>query len=461
MLSLKEIRRKLFKGDIAGLFRSFVKDEKAMQPSEVAHIFLNLTASSAVNAFQAFPEKNKIVLFTYLDSPVQKQIIQDIPKDQASKILNTISSDDLLIFLSQLKGIELSETLEYLNEKNKKAAHNLLGYPKESVARLINTEFVTIKKEMTIEEAMGHLRNHHEDSETANVVYVVDAEGKLIDDIPIRRLVLNEPAKKVEDIMDGFYVKLNIEDSKETAVDLFKQYDRAALPVTNNNNVLLGVITVDDVLDLEEEKNTKEMQRFGGLESLEYPYVKTSFFSLIRKRAGWLVVLFLGEMLTATAMGYFDKEISKAVVLALFVPLIISSGGNSGSQAATLIIRAMALRELSFRDWWFVMRREILSGLLLGIILGAIGLVRIIAWQEFHWYNYGPHWFLVAITIFFSLIGIVMWGTLSGSMIPMVLKRLKIDPATSSAPFVATLVDVTGLVIYFSIAAIVLKGTLL
>jgi magnesium transporter len=461
MLSLKEIRRKLFTGDIAGLFRSFVRDEKSMQPSEVAQIFLNLPASSAVKAFQAFPEKNKIVLFPYLDNPVQKQIIQDIPKDQASKILNSISSDDLLIFLSKLKGIELSETLEYLNEKNKKAAHNLLGYPKESVARLINTEFVTIKKEMTIEEAMSHLRKYHQDSETANVVYVVDSEGKLIDDVPIRRLVLNEPGKRIEDIMDGFYVKLNIEDSKETAVDIFKQYDRAALPVTNDSNVLLGVITVDDVLDLEEEKNTKEMQRFGGLESLEYPYVKTSFFSLIRKRAGWLIVLFLGEMLTATAMGYFDKEISKAVVLALFVPLIISSGGNSGSQAATLIIRAMALRELSFRDWWFVMRREILSGLTLGIILGAIGFLRITTWENLHWYEYGPHWLLVAITIFFSLIGIVMWGTLSGSMIPIVLKRFKIDPATASAPFVATLVDVTGLVIYFSIAAIVLRGTLL
>jgi magnesium transporter len=458
---LKEIRRKIFKGDIAGLFRLFVKDEKGMQPSEVAQIFLNLPASSAIKAFQSFPEKNQVLLFPYLDNLVQKQIIQEIPKEQKSKILNNINSDDLLIFLSNLKGIELSETLEYLNEKNKKIAHNLLGYPKESVARLINTEFVTLKKEMTIEEAMAHLRKYHQDSETANVVYVVNEEGKLIDDVPIRRLVLNEPAKKVEEIMDGFYVKLNIEDSKDTAIDIFKQYDRAALPVTNDDNVLLGVITVDDVLDVEEEKSTKEMQRFGGVETLDYPYVKTSFFSLIRKRAGWLVILFLGEMLTATAMGYFDKEISKAVVLALFVPLIISSGGNSGSQAATLIIRAMALKELSFRDWWYVMRREILSGLTLGIILGTIGFLRITAWQYLRWYQYGPHWFLVAGTIFFSLIGIVMWGTLSGSMIPMVLKRFKIDPATASAPFVATLVDVTGLVIYFSIAAIILRGTLL
>jgi len=460
-MTLKEIRRKILKGDIIGLFRWFGKDEKGMQPSEVAQIFLSLHASSAIKAFQSFPEKNKIILFPYLDHLVQKQIINEIPKDEASRILNSISSDDLLIFLSNLKGVEVSGTLEYLNEKNKKIAHNLLGYPKESVARLINTGFVTLKREMTIEEAMAHLRQFHEDSETANIIYVVDDDGKLIDDIPIRRLVLNEPRKTIEEIMDGFYIKLNLQDSKETAVDLFKQYDRAALPVTNDHNMLLGVITVDDVLDVEEEKNTKEMQRFGGLESLDYPYVKTPFFSLIRKRAGWLIILFVGEMLTATAMGYFDKEISRAVVLALFVPLIISSGGNSGSQAATLIIRAMALRELSFRDWWFVMRREILSGLTLGVILGAIGFLRITIWQEVHWYEYGVHWLLIAITIFFSLIGIVMWGTLSGSMIPIVLKKFKIDPATSSAPFVATLVDVTGLVIYFSIAAIILKGTLL
>jgi magnesium transporter len=460
-MTLKEIRQKILKGDFTGLFRSSGKGEKMMQPSEVAKIFLNLPAPSAIKAFQGFPEKNRILLFPYLDNLVQKEIVKELPKNDVSKVLNSISSDDLLIFLSNLKGVELSEAVEYLNEENKKEAHSLLGYPKESVARLINTEFATIKKEMTIQQAMEHLRKHHQDSETANVVYVVDDEGKLIDDIPIRRLVLSEPGKTIEDIMDGFYVKLNIDDSKDTAIDVFKQYDRAALPVTNEHNVLLGVITADDVFDVEEEKSTREMQRFGGVESLDYPYVKTPFFSLIRKRAGWLIVLFLGEMMTATAMGYFDKEISKAVVLALFVPLIISSGGNSGSQAATLIIRAMALKELSLRDWWYVMRREILSGLTLGIILGTIGFLRITAWENLHWYEYGPHWLLLALTIFFSLIGIVMWGTLSGSMIPIILKRFKVDPATASAPFVATLVDVTGLVIYFTIAAVILKGTLL
>ena len=293
------------------------------------------------------------------------------------------------------------------------------------------------------------------------MIYIVDEQGKLVDDIPVRRFVLNPPDKKIVDILDGFCTTLKITDTKEDAVTKFKEYDRVFLPVTNEENVLLGVVTVDDVLDVEEQRATKEIQNFGGLESLDYPCAKTGFFSLIKKRATWLIVLFVGEMLTATAMGYFDVEISKAVVLVLFVPLIISSGGNSGSQAATLIIRAMALKELTLKDWWFVMRREILSGLTLGLILGTIGFIRISVWQNFHWYDYGEHWLLIAITIFLSLIGIVMWGTLSGSMIPMVLKKCKLDPATSSAPLVATLVDVTGLIIYFTIAAAILKGTLL
>jgi magnesium transporter len=462
-MTLKEIRKKIFKGDIIGLFRSIGggKDPVNFDPSAVARIFLSLPEESAINAFNAFPEKNQVALFPYLDNKVKKQLLELLPRPQIGSILNSLNSDDRMIFLSELRDHELSDAIGLLNEKNRTAARKLLGYPEESVARLINTEFATIKKNMTIEQAILHLRNYQPDNETANVVYVVNDQGQLIDDMPLRRLILNDPAKSIEQIMDGTFVSLNINDSKQTAVDKFKEYDRTVLPVTDEKNIIAGVITVDDVIDVEEEQSTKEIQRFGGLESLDYPYVKTSFFQLIRKRAGWLIILFLGEMLTATAMGYFDKEISKAVVLALFIPLIISSGGNSGSQAATLIIRAMALKELTFRDWWYVMRREILSGLTLGIILGAIGFLRISVWQQLHWYNYGEHWLLVAFTIFFSLIGIVMWGTLTGSMIPMLLKRFKIDPATASAPFVATLVDVTGLVIYFSIAAIILSGRLL
>ena len=460
MMNLKEISKKIISGDFSSLL-AFGGSSKNVHPSEIAKMLVAVPADAALKAFHSLPTSTQIKAFPYLDILLQKKIIKAETKVRAASILNDLSSDDRIVFYSSLKGVERSAHLELLNEKNKDAVHDILGYPENSVARLINTEFVTIETDITIAQAIEHLRKNHKDTETANVIYVVDKEGKLIDDIPVRRFVLNEPDKKVSDILDGFCVSLKMKDSKEDAVAKFKEYDRIVLPVTNTDNILLGVLTVDDVLDAAEQRDTKEIQNFGGVEGLDYPYVKTGFFSLIKKRATWLIVLFVGEMLTATAMGYFDAEISKAVVLALFVPLIISSGGNSGSQAATLIIRAMALKELSIKDWWFVMRREILSGLTLGFILGVIGFVRITVWQELHLYDYGIHWFLLALTIFFSLIGIVMWGTLSGSMIPIVLKKCKLDPATSSAPLVATLVDVTGLVIYFSIAALLLKGTLL
>lgn len=459
-MNLKEIKNKILKGDITGLL-GLSKDKHQVHPSEVAKIFTGIPAETAISAFEAFPHESQPGVFPYLDIQLQKKIILGIPAEKASYILNELSSDDRLAFYSSLKGMELSYFLDFLNDINKRSTHDLLGYPEKSIARLINTDFATITTEMTIEAANAHLRRFHKDSEAANVIYVVDRDGKLIDDIPVRRFVLNDPQKKIEDILDGFCATLHMTDSKEDAVAKFKEFDRVVLPVTNNDNVLLGVITIDDVMDVVEQKDTATIQKFGGLEELDYPYVKTPFFSLVRKRAGWLIILFLSEMLTATAMGRFADEISKYVVLALFVPLVISSGGNSGSQAATLIIRAMSLRELTLKDWWYVMRRELFSGLFLGVILGSIGFIRITVWQELRWYNYGPHWVLLAVTVFFSLIGIIMWGTLSGSMIPMVLKKCRLDPATSSAPFVATLVDVTGLVIYFTIAAMVLRGTML
>lgn len=460
MLNLKEISKKIMKGDFSSLL-GFLNSNRNVHPTEVAKMLSSVPDDAALKGFQALPTLTQIKVFPYLDLLLQRKVIKATTKAKAAHILNDLSSDDRITFYSALKGVERSNYLELLNEKNRDSVHDILGYPENSVARLINTEFATISTEITIAEANEHLRKNHKDTEAANVIYVVDEDGKLIDDIPVRRFILNDPQKKVADILDGFCVTLKMTDTKEDAVAKFKEYDRVVLPVTNTDNILLGVLTVDDVLDAAEKRDTKEIQKFGGVEGLDYPYVKTRFFSLIRKRATWLVVLFIGEMFTATAMGYFDAEISKAVVLALFVPLIISSGGNSGSQAATLIIRAMALKELTLKNWWFVMRREILSGLTLGLILGIIGFTRIAVWQELHIFNYGQYWLLLAFTIFFSLIGIVMWGTLSGSMIPILLKKFKIDPATSSAPLVATLVDVTGLVIYFSIAAIILKGTIL
>ena len=459
MITLKDIRDKLLTGDFSSLLHP--NADKTIHPTEVASIFNSLPFNVALDSFQALPPKKQVVVFEYLDLHLQRKITRKLPKEQASVILNSIGSDDRVTLMGSFKEEERSTFLGYLDDKKRKSVQDMLGFPKQSVARLINTDFASIQEGMTIAEANEHLRNSHQDSETANVIYVVDQKNHLLDDIPVRRLVLNEPGKHIREILDGYCVKLNMDDTCDEAVSKFKEYDRTVLPVTNDENQLLGVVTVDDVLNIAEQRNTREMQRFGGVESLDYPYVKTSFVSLVKKRAGWLIVLFLGEMLTATAMGHFEHEIEKAVMLALFVPLIISSGGNSGSQAATLIIRALAVKELSIRNWFYIMRRELLSGLVLGVVLGAIGFIRITLWQELHWYNYGPHWEKLAITIFFSLIGIVAWGTLSGAMIPVILKLLKQDPATSSAPFVATLVDVTGLVIYFSIAALVLSGTLL
>ena len=460
-MKIKDLSRKILAGDFS--FLSFFKTNKNhnLHPAEMANILVSLPNDALLKAFQQIPQASQSSIFAYLDLQHQKFLLKNIPEASARFILNGLYSDDRLTFLSGVKGVTLSHYIELLDEKNKRAAHNLLGYPDNSVARLINTDFAAIKKNMTIGEAMAFLRENHKDTEAANVIYVIDDEGRLVDDIPVRRFVLNDPAKKIEDILDGYYEALNIKDEKETAVDKFKQYDRIVLPVTNDENVLLGVITIDDVIDVAEQEDTKDIQKFGGMESLEYPYVKTPVWTLIKKRAGWLIILFFSEMLTTTAMGHFNEELSKYIVLAIFIPLVISSGGNSGSQAATLIIRALAVRELTLQRWWYVMRREILSGFVLGVILGAIGFIRILLWQKLGFYNYGDNWELLGITIFFSLIGIIMWGTISGSMIPMILKRFKLDPATSSAPFVATLVDVTGLIIYFAIAAIILKSTFL
>jgi len=453
MKSLKEIKDLILKGDIKKLFSKDSKEK--FHPSEIAALLNSVSLNEAWGIFDSFVVERQVTVFPFLGSYLQKQLIKKASEEQKRYILNHLSSNDRYAFLTSLKGIQRSSLLNFLDEENRKVTEKMLGYSPQTVGRLLNTQFVTLRKEMTIDQAMDYLRKNQPDTDTADVIYVVDDKGQLIDDMPIRRLVLNEPQKTIADIMDHTYVCLEVNEPMGEAIAKFEQYDRSVLPVITDTKLLLGVVTIDDILDATQQRDTREMQRFGGVESLEYPYVKTPIFSLIRKRAGWLIILFLSEMLTATAMGHFEKEIEIAVVLALFVPLVISSGGNCGSQAATLIIRAMAVHELTVKNWWYVMKKELFSGLILGIILGSIGFLRIVIWQYLHWFDYGAKYLLMGSTIFFSLIGIVMWGTLSGSMIPIILKRLKFDPATSSAPFVATLVDVTGLVIYFSVASII------
>jgi magnesium transporter len=321
--------------------------------------------------------------------------------------------------------------------------------------------YIQAYKHQTVGELLRQIKIYGKKAETLNIIYVIDNDKKLIDDIHIGVVLMADENATIESIMDWHYECLKSTMNKDEAITLFEKYDKTALPVVTENGILVGIVTIDDIVDVIEKRDTKDIQKFGGLEALDLPYRDTGWVTMVRKRAGWLIVLFIGEMFTATAMGYFDGEISKAVVLALFIPLIISSGGNSGSQAATLIIRAMAIKEIGLRDWWFVMRKEIQSGLALGSILGAIGFFRIFLWQQIGFYNYGVYWLPVAMTVSLTLLGIVMWGTIAGSMIPFILKRLKLDPATSSAPFVATLVDVTGLIIYFTIAAMLLTGKLL
>jgi len=293
------------------------------------------------------------------------------------------------------------------------------------------------------------------------VIYVINENGELLDDIRIRDFILSPPNKKVSDLMDNRVTAMNAYDDQEKASEVFKMENRVALPVVSNSNKLLGIVTIDDILWVAEEEFSEDMQKMGGTEALDQPYLEMPIFRLFKKRISWLIVLFLGEMLTATAMKYFEAEIAKAVVLVLFVPLIISSGGNTGSQASTLIIQAMAVGEITITDWWRVLRREIISGLLLGLVLGIIGFLRIAAWNAFAPQLYGEHWISIGITVGIALVGVVLWGTISGSMLPIILKKLGADPAVSSAPFVATLVDVTGLIIYFSIAYLFLKGLLL
>jgi magnesium transporter len=336
----------------------------------------------------------------------------------------------------------------------------LLGYPEGSIGRRMTPDYVAVPEHWTVRQVLDHIRDHGRDSETLSVIYVVDERGVLIDDVRIRSFLLSPLDRRVAELSDRTFVALKATDDEETAIAAFRDTDRNALPVTDSAGVLIGIVTVDDVLDVAEEAATEDIQRIGGSAALENPYLETALPVMVRKRAPWLIVLFFGEMFTATAMAFFENEIQRAVVLAMFIPLIISSGGNSGSQASTLVIRALALGELALRDWARVLRREIVSGLALGGLLGAIGFVRIAIWEQIG-HAYGAHWAAVGFTVALTLLGVVLWGTVTGSMLPFLLRRLGLDPATSSAPFVATLVDVTGLVIYFTVAALLLRGSLL
>ena len=427
---------------------------------DAADLLIHEPIAEQVRLLAERPPRAAAAVFEYLPLPAQRAIAAAMPDAQLGALLNAMAPDDRTRLLESLPPAERDRLITLLSVEERGEAEMLLRYPPDSVGRLMTPHYVAVHAGWTVREVLDYVRAHGENSETLNVIYVIDDRGTLVDDFHIRELLVVPVEKRIGDIMDRRFVTLRATDNQRAAVDLFRREDRTALPVVDDAMRLIGIVTVDDVLDAAQELATREFQQVGGSEALGEPYMEVSLARMVKKRAGWLVFLFLGEMLTATAMGFFEKEIARAVVLALFVPLIISSGGNSGSQASTLVIRALAVGEVSLRDWWSVMRREIASGLALGSILGSIGFLRISIWSVFS-NLYGPHWLLVAMTVAVALVGVVLWGTLVGSLLPFVLRRLGFDPATSSAPFVATLVDVTGLVIYFSVGLVILRGTLL
>ncbi|HEY9733839.1 MAG TPA: magnesium transporter [Drouetiella sp.] len=410
--------------------------------------------------FTGLPLADAQQFFRQLSTRHQYEVISQLSEGEQTVWMRLLDPDDAADLIQE-SGEEQTNLLALLEDYTRDDVRALLKYREDVAGGLMSPRFARVRPDMTVSEALTYVRRQALDvTETIYAIYVLDAAQHLSGVVSLRTLFAAEPHKKVADVMRTNVVTVSAESNQEELSRLFAEHDLIAIPVVDAENRIQGIVTVDDIVDVVQEVATEDIQKMGGSEALGAPYLELSIGKMIQKRAGWLIALFLSEMLTANAMGYFENEIAKAVILALFVPLIISSGGNSGSQATTIVIRAMALGEVKLTDWWRVMRREIVTGLALGCILGIIGFIRVVVWQQiFH--TYGPHYILIAITIGASLIGIVLWGALSGSLLPLLLRRVGFDPASASAPFVATLVDVTGIVIYFNIAATVLRGSLL
>ncbi|MGN6369732.1 MAG: magnesium transporter [Phycisphaerae bacterium] len=506
-----------------------------LEPPDIAEVIVDLPPEDEGIIFRVLPRENAGAVFSYLPIEQQEQLILSISSETSRTVLDQMTPDDRARLLEEMPAEVTRRLLEALSPEELKATRSILNYPEHSAGRYMTPEYVALKADMTAAQALEHVRRTGRGKETLNVMYIVE-NGKLVSEIRLGTLVMADPAMQVRDLKDRPVVSVQATADREAMVEMFEKYDRVALPVTDQQGNMLGIITADDVLDVAELEATEDIQKMGGQEALDAPYLNVGFWQMVKKRGGWLAILFLGEMLTATAMGFFEGEIERAAVVALFVPLIISSGGNSGSQGTSLIIRSLALKELKLRDWWRVFGRELRTGLALGLFLGVIGFARIATWQgmshvpvvggfftteserdmasipkgmsmvegevtlahpleipahtlpagtvvrrglylpdgtslpgvevqhhdaNYHPTAYGEHWLLVGLTVLIALIGVVGWGSLAGSMLPFLLRRLGFDPATSSAPFVATLVDVTGLIIYFVVAKLILSTTLL
>ena len=421
-----------------------------MTPEEVAATLARLPFARAVKALDQPHMERRGAVFAHLDD------------ETAAGLLEAMSADERAALFRELHEPERVRLLAGLTPRTRESLERLLSYSPGTAGGIMTTEFVAVPADTPVSRVMELVRRVHDEKETVYAIYLTDEAGRLRQVVSLRELVGADPHASAGEVAD-VRAPLRVEAGtpREDAARVISRYNLLAVPVVDAGDHVVGIVTVDDVIDAMVDELTRDVQKFGGMEALDRPYMQMGIWPMIRKRAGWLSVLFLSEMLTATAMGHFEGEIDKAVVLALVVPLIIRSGGHSGSQATSLIIRSMALGEIKVRDWWRVAARELPSGVTLGAILGVLGLLRILVWQRIGWYDYGPHYRLVAATVACALVGVVTFGSLAGSLLPFLLRRLGFDPASASAPFVATLVDVTGLVIYFSVAFLILRGTLL
>ncbi len=459
-LLLPEIEEMIERRDFAGLREAL----SGLPVADVADVFCDLPPESVAVLFRILPRDKATEVFAYLPVEVQEPLLRAMGQEQVAAVLNDMAPDDRTALLEEIPGEAAQRLMGLLSPDERKLASTLLGYPEESIGRRMTPDYVAIRQDWTLSHVFSHLRHVGRDKETLNVLYVTDEKGHLIDDILLRSVVLADPNAKVSDLMDGKYVYLHANDDQEEAVRAFKKYDRTALPVVDSTNTLVGIVTVDDVLDVAEAEETEDVHKMAAVQALDEPYLDVTAMTMVRKRVPWLMLLFCGELLTITAMHRFEATLERVVILALFIPLIISSGGNSGSQAASLVIRALAIGELTLKDWWRVMRRELLSGLVFGSVLGISAFTVALLFGLYrapHGHEVDQNAALVAFVVGTALVGVVLFGTLAGSMLPIVLKRLGLDPAVSSTPFVATLVDVTGVMIYFATAVIILTGHLL
>ncbi len=420
-----------------------------------------LVPEDRLDSFKALPRPEAEDLFLSLSARDQAELLRSLPQPERRSWMRLLPPDDAADLIQEIPHEDREELLQLLDDTTRKEVNGLLAYAEDDAGGLMNPRYVRLRPDMSVDEAITYLRRQVSDRVGAlNYAYVLDPEQKLRGVVSFRKLLSAKPDQHVSEVMQTDLISVPEKMDQEDLSRLFATYRFVSFPVVDEQGHMKGIVTLDDIVDVVREEATEDIQKIGGTAPIDAPYLRIGILDMIKKRAGWLAALFIGETLTATAMGYFEAEIARAVVLALFVPLVISSGGNSGSQATTLVIRAMALGEVRLRDWWRVVRREFLSGLGLGLILAGIGVARILLWQAlFH--TYGEHHLLIALSVASSLVGVVLWGTLVGSMLPFLLRRLGADPASASAPFVATLVDVTGLIIYFTMAKIILSGTLL